>query len=1306
MDLLQSLKKIDVFGRRVELRLDKRKKHKTYCGVVATVFIFFFTIVVTWIYVSQYFQHENLFLRVYDLNQNEMININDQNMQYNIDLMIQIIDSSTSSIIGTDSLIFIANLITKNNDGTNTVNMQNQLQVCDQDQAFYCLPKGSDFLLTSSNNQNQVVYLQIKIIQCPSWTQQSGQQILCQSQSYINTIVQKAKIQVKFMQYEINPKNFDHPVFPTQKIFTVNLLDDDNNNNTGNLVQFYFQETILSTDKGWILEDYEDQQINSYYQQEEQKFVETGSSFETLEIYIYNQKHFVERTYSKIQVYLAYIGGIIKMLMILGEFVTRPFVRLSLSIKIVNEVFDFEGGESEGDSTDILSYEELYHNSKIQNNENQFQRGSSIQSQVIQKSFSPTTFEGMANSQLKNERPHQLFKSTTDQNEPYNQTTSLIKIQKAEQNNIDNKGLKEKNRNRNISIIQEHHNDNHSVSTPQHYNRQSRDISPMISAIGLKKLSQNGSSNKPSKTSLEENTQQKINQIQSIIFNNEEAPQFERTQMAKQTFQPININGQIEKNNNKQKETSFQQNYETPKLPLNNQRSNSCSSQQSSSSSSSSSQSQSQQSSQRSKNGQSKNRNKKLSNSLPSSPRLNQLVKIQVPSPSYAQHKSDRQNFRSQKREEGFQLTDQIAVNQQSRQSQKITGDIEEMINTPNCIKLISQQIVQAKQVSKVKPNQQNTLTVDTDLPKQIPNQFLSLNEQQLTSKRNKSILKNGNSITIRHSYSIGENNQESNRQIPEEYSPQKKNNLSITFCNTEKQSNQYDERSPQKSDYGSQRLSPNYRTRFSAISSPERDSNNSPSNKQPVIKNLCFQPQSQNIIKPLNLIERRSQSVLATTKLKGFKIAENSSFNPNDSQNLTHQNQDKDNIRTRNSSQAQQQMQLNMHRHSSKRLSVIDQQRILAASKLMANYQNHLETPLEALKDYGKLAHSPKKKLKSADSIFKKLVRQGKVLKMQFFDYFTFYLQCFKSIYSEKKKQIKYSKDRVKERLDVVYIMQKLVEIDKLKMLVLNEDQIKLFEYLPKPIVHLNPKEIPPSPSLKNSNKPSPNNNLHHPQNMQQAWSMLHQQKNPIEKAAEASEVYKNMIENDPELLTSIDRKLIEMMDVRVKNIFENKIISQRQKNQVQMEINNSVLLNRITTDQINISINDNIITKDNCNETQNLFLDPQQQQIKTNNSQILEKYANQNIKSLDEIPFSKTEEFGIQSNKNQNSSKNFKNMFLYEVQQSLKKIDEESDQVKRQNSFNSSQKQKEQVFNQSPWNQNMYLSKESQQKKTERVV
>lgn len=46
----------------------------------------------------------------------------------------------------------------------------------------------------------------------------------------------------------------------------------------------------------------------------------------------------------------------------------------------------------------------------------------------------------------------------------------------------------------------------------------------------------------------------------------------------------------------------------------------------------------------------------------------------------------------------------------------------------------------------------------------------------------------------------------------------------------------------------------------------------------------------------------------------------------------------------------------------------------------------------------------------------------------------------------------------KVNERLDIVFIMKKLIEVDKLKMLFLNENQRKIFEYLPRPIVRLDP--------------------------------------------------------------------------------------------------------------------------------------------------------------------------------------------------------------------------------------------------------
>lgn len=99
----------------------------------------------------------------------------------------------------------------------------------------------------------------------------------------------------------------------------------------------------------------------------------------------------------------------------------------------------------------------------------------------------------------------------------------------------------------------------------------------------------------------------------------------------------------------------------------------------------------------------------------------------------------------------------------------------------------------------------------------------------------------------------------------------------------------------------------------------------------------------------------------------------------------------------------------------------------------------------------------TPKKLLvshKNYANLFKKLFREPKKIQMQFCDYFRWFFQFHRKLQGPKKKQILFSSSKVKQRLDVIYILNKLVEIDKLKLLLLNTDQLKLFEYLPKPVV------------------------------------------------------------------------------------------------------------------------------------------------------------------------------------------------------------------------------------------------------------
>ncbi|EAR85869.2 transmembrane protein, putative (macronuclear) [Tetrahymena thermophila SB210] len=65
-------------------------------------------------------------------------------------------------------------------------------------------------------------------------------------------------------------------------------------------------------------------------------------------------------------------------------------------------------------------------------------------------------------------------------------------------------------------------------------------------------------------------------------------------------------------------------------------------------------------------------------------------------------------------------------------------------------------------------------------------------------------------------------------------------------------------------------------------------------------------------------------------------------------------------------------------------------------------------------------------------------------------YDYILFYLKCFKS--SELYNFLSYSTNKITELTDIEFILNKLIELEKLKHLLLNQQQLKLFDYIPKP--------------------------------------------------------------------------------------------------------------------------------------------------------------------------------------------------------------------------------------------------------------
>lgn len=120
---------------------------------------------------------------------------------------------------------------------------------------------------------------------------------------------------------------------------------------------------------------------------------------------------------------------------------------------------------------------------------------------------------------------------------------------------------------------------------------------------------------------------------------------------------------------------------------------------------------------------------------------------------------------------------------------------------------------------------------------------------------------------------------------------------------------------------------------------------------------------------------------------------------------------------------------------------------------KSLANIQDNLKSGL----DMSKALPTPDDRIKRKISRVKKVVEPGQVknpdLNISAIEYFRSFFSQEKEL-KKKFKIVKEGQRRIEERLDVFNILKKFREIDKLKALLLDKEQLILFDYLPKPVL------------------------------------------------------------------------------------------------------------------------------------------------------------------------------------------------------------------------------------------------------------
>ncbi|KAL4441413.1 hypothetical protein ABPG74_013708 [Tetrahymena malaccensis] len=161
----------------------------------------------------------------------------------------------------------------------------------------------------------------------------------------------------------------------------------------------------------------------------------------------------------------------------------------------------------------------------------------------------------------------------------------------------------------------------------------------------------------------------------------------------------------------------------------------------------------------------------------------------------------------------------------------------------------------------------------------------------------------------------------------------------------------------------------------------------------------------------------------------------------------------------------------------------------------------------------------------KTKETQFKQLMdKQTKSMKISSWEYFKSFIFP-SSEYKKKRQIIKYSVDKLYHNLDIFNILKKLVEVEKLKRLLLDQDQQKLFDYLPKPTIQ---------------------SNLAIKKDINESWDqkskevdLLYQDnRSDLQKANDAFQAYQKIVKKSN--CTKLDQKLIDLLDPNLLKIFQ----------------------------------------------------------------------------------------------------------------------------------------------------------------------
>ena len=197
---------------------------------------------------------------------------------------------------------------------------------------FFCIPKYlTNLTMEGAFDRNVFHTIKFSFSLCKN---NSNSSITCRDQSEIKNTMNRGFIGMYFLDFAIDPGNFNSPskVIP-KEVFTNFVLSSQKE------IDIYFKNNYLKSEQGVLFDDEVDYKIFNYEETQEMNFMVEDPEFLSVFFKIKQKQTIFERSYEKMQDVLGLLGGFLNFFYLLGWLLNILYVRLVLITDILLDIF-------------------------------------------------------------------------------------------------------------------------------------------------------------------------------------------------------------------------------------------------------------------------------------------------------------------------------------------------------------------------------------------------------------------------------------------------------------------------------------------------------------------------------------------------------------------------------------------------------------------------------------------------------------------------------------------------------------------------------------------------------------------------------------------------------------------------------------------------------------------------------------------------------------------------------------------------------------------------------------------------------